>query len=84
MATAKHFIGDGAPDFGIEGGNTSLGNKDIYERLIAPYLDAVEEGVGAVMVSFNILFGEVMHANKALIIDTLKTSLGFDGIVVTD
>ena len=84
MATAKHFIGDGATDFGVEGGNTSLGNKEIYERLIPPYRDAVDEGVGAVMVSFNTLSGKAMHANKALIIDTLKTGMGFDGIVVTD
>jgi len=27
---------------------------------------------------------KAMHAHKALIIDTLKTSMGFDGIVVTD
>jgi len=84
MATAKHFIGDGSTDFGIEGGHTSLGNKEIYERLMPPYRDAVEEGVGAVMVSFNTLSNTAMHAHKALIMDTLKISMGFDGIVVTD
>ena len=84
MATAKHFVGDGSTDFGIEGGNTSLSMKEVYERLIPPYRDAVKEGVGAIMVSFNTLSDNAMHANKALIIDTLKISMGFDGIVVTD
>tara|TARA_R110001583_G_C5665063_1_gene409998 strand:+ start:3300 stop:5123 length:1824 start_codon:yes stop_codon:yes gene_type:complete len=84
MATAKHFIGDGSTDFGVEGGNTSLSMKEVYERLIPPYRDAVEEGVGAVMVSFNTLSNKAMHAHKTLIIDTLKISMGFDGIVVTD
>lgn len=84
MATAKHFIGDGSTDFGIEGGNTSLSMKEVYERLIPPYRDAVDEGVGAVMVSFNTLSNKAMHAHKALIIDSLKMSMGFDGIVVTD
>lgn len=84
MATAKHFIGDGSTDFGIEGGNTSLRMKEVYERLIPPYREAVEEGVGAVMVSFNTLSNKAMHAHKTLIIDTLKISMGFDGIVVTD
>ena len=84
MATAKHFVGDGSTDFGIEGGNTSLSIKEVYERLIPPYRDAVDAGVGAVMVSFNTLSNKAMHANKALIIDTLKVGMGFDGIVVTD
>jgi len=84
MATAKHFIGDGATDFGIEGGNTSLEISEVYQRLIPPYRDAIKEGVGSVMVSFNTLSSQSMHAHKTLIIDSLKNSLGFDGIVVSD
>lgn len=84
MATAKHFIGDGATDFGIEGGNTSLSSKEIRERLLVPYRTAVKENIGAVMASFNTLSGISMHANKALITDTLKGEMNFDGIVVSD
>lgn len=84
MATAKHYIGDGATDFGQEGGNTSISKQEIYERLLPPYKTAVREGVGAVMASFNAYEGKAMHAHKELITDTLKTSMGFDGIVVSD
>ncbi len=84
MATAKHFIGDGATDFGVEGGNTSISMQEVYERLLPPYRDAVNEGVGAVMVSFNTLSDKPMHSYKEMITDVLKDSLGFDGIVVTD
>jgi len=84
MATAKHFIGDGATDFGVEGGNTSISMEEVYERLLPPYRDAVNEGVGAVMVSFNTLSDKSMHAHKEMITDVLKDSLGFDGIVLTD
>ena len=84
MATAKHFIGDGATDFGVEGGNTSISMQEVYERLLPPYREAVNEGVGAVMVSFNTLSDKSMHAHKEMITDVLKDSLGFDGIVVTD
>jgi len=84
MATAKHFIGDGATDFGVEGGNTSISMQEVYERLLPPYREAVDEGVGAVMVSFNTLSDKSMHAHKEMITDVLKDSLGFDGIVVTD
>jgi len=84
MATAKHFIGDGATDFGVEGGNTSLSQKEVYERLLPPYRAAIEEGVGSVMASFNRLDGLSMHAHKAMITGLLKSSLNFDGIVVSD
>ncbi|TXD51933.1 glycosyl hydrolase family 3 [Polaribacter sp. IC066] len=84
MATAKHFIGDGATDFGIEGGETSLNSEQIQERLLAPYKIAVKENIGAVMASFNTVTGISMHAHKALITDTLKVGMNFDGIVVSD
>jgi beta-glucosidase len=84
LATAKHFIGDGATDFGKEGGNTTLTLGQITERLLPPYQTAVKEGVGAIMASFNTLDSMAMHAHKELILDTLKGSMGFKGIVVSD
>lgn len=84
MATAKHFIGDGATDFGVEGGETSMNAKQIQERLLAPYKAAVKENIGAVMASFNTVTGTSMHNHKALLIDTLKVGMNFDGILVSD
>ena len=84
MATAKHFIGDGSTDYGVEGGNTTLSRTEVIEKLLPPYQAAVDEGVGAVMASFNTLDGISMHAHKELITDTLKGALGFDGIMVSD
>lgn len=84
LATAKHFIGDGATDFGEEGGNTSLTVKEVSEKLMPPYQAAVKSKVGAVMASFNTLQGKPMHAHKTLINDTLKKRMGFEGIVLSD
>lgn len=84
LATAKHYIGDGATEYGVEGGETSLSLNEISNRLLPPYQKAIEAGIGAVMVSFNTMAGISMHAHKMLITDTLKNSLGFDGIVLTD
>ncbi len=84
MATAKHFIGDGATDYGKEGGNTTLETKELSERLLPPYKKAVDQGIGAVMASFNTLSEKPMHAHKALLTDTLKKAMQFDGIVVSD
>ncbi len=84
IATAKHFIGDGATDFGVEGGNATLSQEEVYERLLPPYRAAVEAGVGSVMASFNSLNGVPMHAHRTMITDVLKGSLKFEGIVVSD
>ncbi len=84
MATAKHFIGDGATDNGVEGGDCSLSPQEVKERLLPPYQAAVDEGVGAVMASFNSMARLPMHANKYWITDVLKESMGFNGIVVSD
>jgi beta-glucosidase len=84
IATAKHFIGDGSTDFGVEGGNTTLSQEEIMERLLPPYRAAVEAGVGSVMASFNSLNDIPMHAHRTMITDILKGSLNFEGIVVSD
>jgi beta-glucosidase len=84
MATAKHYVGDGATDFGVEGGNTTLDMGEVSKRLLPPYRTVVKEGIGSVMVSFNTMSDKAMHAHKTLITDTLKTAMGFDGIVLTD
>ncbi len=84
LATSKHYIGDGATDYGVEGGLTSIGAQELNDSLLLPYKASVEEGVGAIMASFNTYEGIPMHAHKALITDTLKKSLKFDGIMLSD
>lgn len=84
VATAKHFIGDGATDYGREGGDANLNPEILNKYLFPPYKAAIREDVGAVMASFNTLNGYKMHAYKEFITDTLKNSFGFDGIVMTD
>ncbi|MDM9632604.1 glycoside hydrolase family 3 protein [Robiginitalea aurantiaca] len=84
MATAKHFVGDGSTENGIEGGATTLSASEIKDRLLPPYRAAVASGVGAVMASFNTFDGIPMHAHRELITGTLKGEMQFDGIVVSD
>lgn len=84
MATAKHFIGDGATDYGKEGGNTSIGMDEVMQRLLPPYQVAIESGIASIMASFNTLHEVPMHAHKELITGLLKEKLGFQGILVSD
>jgi beta-glucosidase len=84
LATAKHYLGDGATDYGIEGGNTTITDDQINEILLPPYKEAIRADVGSIMASFNFLHDTNMHAHKTFITDTLKNRLGFKGMVITD
>ena len=83
-ATAKHFIGDGATDGGVEGGNATLAEQLIRDVYLPPYTAAVDQGVAAVMVGFNSVNGINMHQHTELVTGVLKGELGFKGVVVTD
>ncbi|UJP66333.1 glycoside hydrolase family 3 protein [Mongoliitalea daihaiensis] len=84
MATAKHFIGDGSTDYGVEGGNTTLSEEEVMKRLLPPYQGAIEAGIASIMASFNTLHEVPMHAHKELLTGLLKETLGFQGILVSD
>jgi beta-glucosidase len=95
-ATAKHFIGDGGTQFGssetviadqrylLDQGETRMDEATLRALFLPPYLAAIEEGVLAVMASFNSWNGVRMHAHRRLLADVLKGELGFAGLVVSD
>lgn len=83
-ATAKHFIGDGATDGGVEGGDASITDKEMRSQYLPPYAAAVDQGVASIMVGFNSYNGINMHQHTELVTGVLKGELGFDGVVVTD
>ena len=84
LACAKHFAGDGGTTGGIDRGNTECSEEDFRNVHIAPYIGAIEAGVGSIMISFSSWNGVPMHANSYLITDVLKGERGFDGLVVSD
>jgi beta-glucosidase len=85
LATAKHFLGDGATLDGIDEGNDD--SHDL-PRLIAAnaqgYYGAIASGVGSVMVSYSAINGVPMSINKALVTDELRNKEGFRGLAVSD
>jgi beta-glucosidase len=83
-ATAKHYLGDGATEGGVEGGNAVMSDQVMRERHLPTYATAVDEGVAAIMVGFNSYNGVNMHQNGYLVNDVLKGELGFNGVVLTD
>ena len=84
LSTAKHFIGDGGTDNGVNAGNATLSEADLRAIHLPPFQEAVRRGVGSVMISYNSWNGVKDHGNKYLITTLLKGELGFSGFVVSD
>lgn len=83
-ATAKHYIGDGATQGGVEGGDAILSEQELREMYLPPYQQAVDDGIAAIMVGFNSVNGTNMHQHRHLVTEVLKDELGFAGVVLTD
>ncbi|KAF8775646.1 hypothetical protein HU200_004425 [Digitaria exilis] len=81
---AKHFVGDGGTQRGINENNTVMSFHDLMRIHMPPYDNAVIKGISTVMISYSSFNGVKMHENKFLITDTLKNKMNFRGFVITD
>ena len=74
---AKHFVGDGGTQRGVNENNTVLSFHDLMRIHMPPYDNAVIKGISTVMISYSSWNGVKMHANHFLITDFLKKELRF-------
>ncbi|KAL5817128.1 hypothetical protein ACOSQ3_025506 [Xanthoceras sorbifolium] len=84
IACAKHFVGDGGTERGINEGNTISSYDDLEKIHMAPYPDCISQGVCTVMASYSSWNGRQLHANRFLLTEVLKDKLGFKGFVISD
>lgn len=84
LACAKHWVGDGATQFGEDQGDTVLSLPELEAAELRPYRAAIEAGVLTVMASFNSWRGMKCHEHHFLLTELLKGQLGFRGLVVSD
>ncbi|XP_061358056.1 uncharacterized protein LOC133302315 isoform X1 [Gastrolobium bilobum] len=84
IACAKHFVGDGGTDKGVNEGNTVLSYEDLERIHMAPYLDCISQGVSTIMASYSSWNGRKLHADHFLLTEILKEKLGFKGFVISD
>ncbi|EMS45826.1 Periplasmic beta-glucosidase [Triticum urartu] len=84
LACAKHFVGDGGTDKGVNEGNAICSTEDLERIHTKPYPDCIAQGVATVMASYSQWNGEPLHASRHLLTDVLKGKLGFEGFVVSD
>jgi beta-glucosidase len=84
LASTKHFVGDGATDGGRDQGDATIDETTLRTIHGAPYVQAIEAGVGTIMTSFSSWQGTKIAGNRGLITDVLKGRMGFGGFVITD
>jgi len=92
LATPKHYIGDGRTIWGtsalganhIDRGDARVDEETLRAVDLPPYIEAIENGVLSIMVSYSSWNGEPLHSHKYLITEVLKDELGFEGFVVSD
>ncbi|XP_027368433.1 uncharacterized protein LOC113874410 [Abrus precatorius] len=84
IACAKHFVGDGGTEKGVNEGNTILSFEDLERIHMAPYVDCIAQGVSTIMVSYSSWNGNKLHGHQFLLNEILKKKLGFKGFVISD
>ncbi|KAF8660654.1 hypothetical protein HU200_057566 [Digitaria exilis] len=83
-ACAKHFVGDGGTQNGINENNTIIDKQGLMSIHMPAYFDSLRKGVSTVMISYSSWNGVKMHANHNLITNFLKGRLNFKGFTISD
>ncbi len=84
VATAKHFIGDGGTEGGIDRGDTKASEAELAALHAPGYQAAIEAGVLTIMASHNSWQGLRLHGHDYLLNTVLKGQMGFEGFVIGD
>lgn len=85
VATAKHFVGYGASEGGLNWAPARILERELREVYAYPFAAVIREAnVRAVMNAYNELDGVPAGASRALLTDMLRGDLGFDGVLVSD
>jgi beta-glucosidase len=85
VATAKHFVGYGIPDGGLNWNPAHIPERELREIYLAPFEAAVKAaGLQSVMNGYNELDGIPCVASELLLDKILRQEWGFEGVVVAD
>lgn len=83
-ATIKHFAGYSYVDGGCEYERVIASKHELETYSYPVYAAGIKAGASTVMAAFNDIDGIPCTANKALLKDYLRGTLGFKGVVVSD
>lgn len=85
VATAKHYVGHGVTEGGINMGRNLVSERELLETHCKPFQCAITEGgMRSVMNSYCSMNGEPVVGSRKLLTDVLRGEMGFEGFVVSD
>jgi beta-glucosidase len=85
IATAKHFVGHGITEGGINMGRNLITERELLEVHCKPFQAAITEGgMRSVMNSYCSMNGEPVIGSRKILTEILRDNLGFAGFVVSD
>lgn len=84
IATAKHFVGYGASEGGMNWAPATLSLREALESYYHPFEAAVRAGVRSVMHAYVEVDGVPCAASVDLLTSMLRERWGFSGFVVSD
>lgn len=84
-ALAKHWVGYGASEGGINCATINIGPKELFEVYATPFAAAIKEhDMQSIMVTYSEIDGRPMSVNEEYTQKILREDLGFNGIAVCD
>jgi beta-glucosidase len=84
IGCAKHWVGDGGTNHGIDQGNTTAAMEELSRVHMTAYHSAINAGVLTVMASLSSWQGQKCHGHHHLLTEVLKQRLNFDGLLLSD
>lgn len=82
---AKHFLTYAASDGGLNGGEVSMGPRELVEQYAYPFEAMIRKaGLQGVMCSYTSIDGEPVSVSRRILTGLLRDRLGFEGTAVCD
>ncbi len=84
MATVKHYIGYSCPESGLNLAPMHMGEREIRQFYLPPFLEAVKAGAMGVMTCYNVVDGVPVTLSPLWMNKVLREEAHFDGVVILD
>ncbi len=83
-ACMKHYLAYSAPRSGKDRSPAYIPEIELREYFLPQFREAIKAGAATIMINSGEINGVPVHASKYLLIDVLRTEMGFQGVIVTD
>lgn len=85
IATAKHFLGHGISEGGMNCTPVHLGAREMRAVFLMPFAAVIQQAnVASIMNAYSELDEVVVASSRAILTDLLRGELGFEGLVSSD